>query len=421
MDILAQGLMVLTLLLMVVGKTPIYSTAIVGSVLAALVAGIPFAGGADVTITKLINGGLNPVIADMAGVLMFIGVMAKVGFLDVIIKGIMQFGRVVGGGPGVAVAGGLAAGVIGMLTGFTQPAITGVITGPAATKLGVDPSKAAGTISHAGTLGNFGGFTHPTTVTVVATTGVGFGMFNVVGVLVGLSLFVASFLRLKNDERKSNFKLSKEELAKIISEFETKDSHYSLTTALIPFIALFAGFVLGFPVFIVGLLSGLLCIFLAKIAFADGEKEMLEGVGKISTPLIATIGFLFMSGVIRSVGLSDLIGTAFEPLLTIAPVQTLLLVAAFAGFITQSNGASIAITLPFLQAVLAMDADPFACACAAAGGSAIMQYFLTGGPVAALATAIPVIPGSELKAANKFQRPSILAGLAFLFVLTFII
>lgn len=421
MEMIAQGIMVLTLLLMVVGKTPIYSTAIVGSVITAMVAGIPFAGGADTTITKLINGGLNPVIADMAGVLMFIGVMEKAGFLDVIIKGIMKFGRMVGGGPGVAAAGGIAAGVIGMLTGFTQPAITAVVTGPASLKLGVDKDKSAGIHSHAGTLGNFGGFTHPTQVTVVATTGIGFGLINVIGVLTGLSLFLFSFIRLKKEERQKNFQLSKDELAKIIKEFETKDEKVSLSTALIPFIVLFTGFVLGFPVFVVGLLSGLLCIALAKMSPAEGEKQMLDGVGRISTPLIATIGFLFMSGVLRAVGLADIIGTIFNPLLSVAPVQTLLLVSAFAGLITQSNGASIAITLPFLQAVLGMGADPFASACAAAGGSAIMQYFLTGGPVAALATVIPVIPGSELKAANKFQRPSILMALAFLFVLTFIL
>jgi hypothetical protein len=47
---------------------------------------------------------------------------------------------------------------------------------------------------------------------------------------------------------------------------------------------------------------------------------------------------------------------------------------------------------------------------AAGGGASTMQYFLTGGPVAALATVIPVIPGSDLKEANKFQRPSIFCG-----------
>lgn len=419
LEVIAQGVMVLTLLLMVIGKTPIYSTAIIGSTIAAVIAGIPFSGGVDVTISKLINSGLNPVIADMAGVLMFIGIMEHIGFLNVIIKGIIKLGRVLGGGPGVAAAGGIAAGIIGMLTGFTQPAITAVITGPASVKLGVDVNKSAGIHAHAGTLGNFGGFTHPTQVTVVATTGIGFGMINVVGVIVGLSLFAMSFFRLKRDERKRGFKLDTSELKKIVEDFEKNETGIKLPIAILPFIVLIVGFVLGYPVFLVGVISGLFSIALARFSYFDGEKAMLNGVGRIATPLVATIGFLFMSAVIKNVGLADLIGVIFDPFLSFAPIQTLLLISAFGGLITQSNGASIAITLPFLQAALGMGADPFALACAAAGGSAVMQYFLTGGPVAALATVIPVIEGSELKAANKFQRPSILFGLLVLFVLSF--
>ena len=419
LEIIAQGIMVLTLLLMVIGKTPIYSTAIIGSTIAAVVAGIPFSGGVDVTISKLVNSGLNPVIADMAGVLMFIGIMEHIGFLNVIIKGIIKLGRILGGGPGVAAAGGIAAGIIGMLTGFTQPAITAVITGPASVKLGVDMNKSAGIHAHAGTLGNYGGFTHPTQVTVVATTGIGFGMINVIGVLVGLSLFAMSFFRLKRDERKRGFKLDTSELQKIVADFEKNDTGIKLPVAILPFVVLILGFVLGYPVFLVGVISGLFSIVLAKFSYFEGEKAMLSGVGRIATPLVATIGFLFMSAVIKNIGLADLIGVIFNPFLSFAPIQTLLLISAFAGLITQSNGASIAITLPFLQAALGMGADPFALACVAAGGSAVMQYFLTGGPVAALATVIPVIEGSELKAANKFQRPSILFGLLVLFVLSF--
>ncbi|MGT0148929.1 hypothetical protein ACT691_00975 [Vibrio metschnikovii] len=40
----------------------------------------PVTGGADITILKMVNGSLHPVIADMAGVLLFIGVMEKTGF-----------------------------------------------------------------------------------------------------------------------------------------------------------------------------------------------------------------------------------------------------------------------------------------------------------------------------------------------------
>ena len=147
---------------------------------------------------------------------------------------------------------------------------------------------------------------------------------------------------------------------------------------------------------------------------------MLEGVGKIATPLVATIGFLFMSGVIKQIGLADLIGQIFTPMLTHAPIQSMLIVSALAGFVTQSNAASVAITIPFLQAALSLGtATPLSLAVMAAGGSAMMQYYLTGGPVAALATVIPVIPGSELKAANKFQRPNMLFGLLVLFILSF--
>ena len=110
------------------------------------------------------------------------------------------------------------------------------------------------------------------------------------------------------------------------------------------------------------------------------------------------------------------------PILQTAPLQTMLFVSALSGFVTQSNAASVAITIHFLQAALGVDGvSTFGLAVMAAGGSAMMQYFLTGGPVAALATVIPVIPGSELKKSNKFQRPSMLFGLFVLFVLSFIL
>ena len=145
MLVAAQCIMVLTLLLMISGKTPLYTTAIVGSAISTLVAGFPITGGKGViSLMSLVNGGLNPVIADMTGILMFIGVMQASGFLDVIIRNIVKLGNKLGGGAGVATAGGIAAGVIGMLTGFTQPAITAVITGTASTKLGVDPHRSAG-------------------------------------------------------------------------------------------------------------------------------------------------------------------------------------------------------------------------------------------------------------------------------------
>jgi len=148
---------------------------------------------------------------------------------------------------------------------------------------------------------------------------------------------------------------------------------------------------------------------------------MMAGIHRISTPLFATVAFLFMSAVINHIGLVDLVADRLEPALNAAPILIMLLVSAVAGFITQSNGASAAIVVPFLAVVLASGADPFSAAVAAAGGTAIMQYFLTGGPVAALSTVIPVIPGSELKAANRFQRPAILGTLGVLTIIVLIL
>lgn len=418
---LAQILMVLTLILMITGRTPIYLTAILGSSIAALVAGFPLVGKEEITIVKMINSGLNPVIADMTGVLMFIGIMQAAGFLDVIIRDIIRFGRNLGGGPGVAAAGGIAAGCVGALTGFTQPVITAVITGPASVRLGVEPSKSAGLHAHAGHLGNLGGFTHPTQVAIIAAAGISFGLFNVLGAVIALSVFAASVLRLKIAERRAGQRLSDTEMADIIAEFEKKDYAASSRQAFAPFGVLVVGFVLGFPIFLVGIIAAVFAIYLSKFDLKKAETEMLTAVGKIATPLVATIGFLYMSTVIRNVGLVQVISDLINPVLTVAPIQIMLVVAALTALMTQSYGASAAIILPFLQVVLKTGADPFAAALAAAAGGAITQYFLTGGPVAALATVIPVIPGSELKTANRFQRPSILAGLGVAFVITFLL
>mgnify|MGYP000750869665 CR=1 FL=1 len=65
----------------------------------------------------------------MAGVLFFIGIMEKSGFLKSIIKTVMTASMKVGKGPGIVAAGSLVAGIIGALTGFTQPAVTAVVTG----------------------------------------------------------------------------------------------------------------------------------------------------------------------------------------------------------------------------------------------------------------------------------------------------
>lgn len=419
--LLPQILMAATLVLMISGRTPLYLTAIVGSFLTAMVAGFPMTGGDGPSVTSLINGGLNPVIADMAGVLMFIGVMERVGFLDVIIRNIIKVGRRLGGGAGVATAGGVAAGFIGMLTGFTQPAITAVLTGAASSKLGVNPSKSAGVHAHAGHLGNFGGFTHPTQVAVVAITGIGFGMINIYGVLISLAIFGFSFMRLRKETAK-NGPLTEEEVNEIAREFESSEHDYAFWKTMMPFLVLMVGFVLGYPIFVVGVLSSIVTMILSCTDVSKAEGYMLNGVGRIATPLVATIGFLFMSSVINNIGMADTIADMFRPLLAVAPLQTMLIVAGLASFITQSNGASAAISIPFLQAVMTAvpEASPLGLAVMAAGGGAVMQYYLTGGPVAALATVIPVIKGAELKEANLFQRPAMLFGMLLLLLLSFV-
>ena len=194
---IAQILMVATLLLMITGKTPIC-----GATISALVAGFPITGKEGMTIAKMVSSGLNPVIADMTGILLFIGIMQATGFMDVIIRDIVRVGNKLGGGTGVCTAGGIAAGVIGALTGFTQPVITAVITGPAAVRLGVDPNKCAGIQAHAGHIGNLAGFTHPTQVALIATAGISFGLFNVLGLIACLAIFLVSAIRCNADMRR---------------------------------------------------------------------------------------------------------------------------------------------------------------------------------------------------------------------------
>ena len=417
--LVAQILMCLTLLLMVIGKTPIYLTALVGAAVSAIAAGFPLAGKADITVAKLVNNGLNPVIADMTGVLMLVGIMEATGFLDVIIRKIMSVGSKLGGAPGITAAGSLAAGCIGALTGFTQPVVTGAITGPAAVRLGMDPNKTAGLAAHAGHFGNFAGFTHPTQVAVVATAAIGFGAINVVGAIVGLSIIMFSCVRLMIEMKRNATEVS-EATKREVAEFIAGKGTVSFTIAVIPFIVFIAGFVLGFPVFLVGAVAAILTAILAKVTMAASEAMMIKGLEKIATPLLATISFLFMSAVLNKIGLVNVISEVMAPAVSVAPIQTMLLVSAVAGFFTQSNAAAVAIDVPFLQVVLAAGADPLTAACAAAGGSAVMQYYLTGGPVAALSTVIPVIKGSNLKDANKFQRPAMWFGLLVLFVITLI-
>lgn len=321
---IAQIIMALTLLLMITGKTPIYITAICGATISALVAGFPVAGAEGMTISKMVISGLNPVIADMTGILLFIGIMQATGFMDVIIRDIVRIGNKIGGGTGVCTAGGIAAGVIGALTGFTQPVITAVITGPAAVRLGVDPNKCAGIQAHAGHIGNLAGFTHPTQVALIATAGISFGLFNVLGLIACLAIFAVSAVRCNADMRRRGVQITPEERAKIMAQIESREYATSSVNAFLPFVILLVGFIAGFPVFLVGLAAAIVCMVLAKVPARLGEEQMMKGVSLIATPIVATIGFLFMSTVIKQIGLVQTMSDAVGPVLSVSPVLILL-------------------------------------------------------------------------------------------------
>lgn len=265
------------------------------------------------------------------------------------------------------------------------------------------------------------GFTHPTQVALVATAGISFGLFNVLGLIACLTIFLVSAIRCNADMRRRGVVITKEEQARIMAEIENREYSTTSLRAFLPFLVLFIGFVAGFPVFLVGLASAIVCMLLSGKPMREAEAAMLKGVSLIATPIVATIGFLFMSTVIKQVGLVQTMSDAVGPVLSVAPVLILFGVAFLTGFLTQSYAASVSVLVPFLQVVLQTGADPFAACFAAASGASLIQYFLTGGPVAALATVIPVIPGSDLKTANAFQRPSILAGCAMAFLITVIL
>ncbi|MDO5727847.1 MAG: SLC13 family permease [Bowdeniella nasicola] len=419
MLVLAQILMGLTLILMVSGRTPLYSTAIVGSTIAALVAGIPITLEEGTSIKSLVLGGLNPVIADMAGVLIFIGAMEAAGYLDVLVHAIIRQGNRFGRGPGVAAAGGIGAGLIGAFTGFTQPAITAAVTGPASVKLGADPDKSAGTHAHAGHLGNFAGFTHPTLLAVIALVGIKFGWINAIGLATSLVIFAVSFIRMRKTDTSAT---TADDAAAALAQFARQEGEPPVWVVCIPFLLLVVGFALGYPVFALGFVVSIIVMAMARINPFRTEAQMLTSVERVAVPLIATVGFLYMSGVIGEIGITELMAGWLEPLIEAAPILTLALISAIAGTLTQSNSASAAIILPMVTLVQAhADVNALALATAACGPTAIMQYFLTGGPVAALATTIPVVPGSDLKRANKFQRPSQLIGLVFVTVVAVIL
>ena len=160
------------------------------------------------------------------------------------------------------------------------------------------------------------------------------GTVQLVGAIAALTIFAVRYVRMSRSMKAAGTALSTEAMEKIAAEYEKNDSGISPTTAFIPFIVLVVGFALpplltgkSIPVFLVSIASGLVNIFLAKMNAKAGEVSMLEGVDKIATPIAATVGFLFMSSVIREVGLTKTLSEFVQPLLNISPLFLMWLVA----------------------------------------------------------------------------------------------
>ena len=360
---------------------------------------------------------MHSVIVDMLGVLLFIGIMQKCGYMEVIIWNIMDFGRRYGGAPGIATAAGLAAALLGALTAFTQPVITATIAGPAAVKLGLSPNKTAGIISMANTVANTCGFTHPTVLAILAITGVHFGMINVWAFLGSIWIYVFCYWRARKEMIAEGLPLKPEGA----SLEALPEGSPSFKKAIFPFLVLCVAFFAGVPVFLVGMGTGILNTIMEKMSLNDGEKAMISGVAQISIPIVAIISLMFMSNVINRIGLVTTLAEYVQPFLAMAPVQILFFISFMAGLVTQSCAASAAIVLPFTQIVINMGVDPLATSFAAITGCAIMQLFLTGGALTALPVVAGVIPGTVQKVANRWQRPAMLVGAGVCFLLTFVL
>lgn len=414
----AQIIMVLTLLVMIFGIAPLYLTAVIGTALAAIAAGYQIMGNSPDSISKLLVAAMNPVLIDMLGVLLFIGIMQTTGFMDVIIYKIMEVGRKKGGAPGIATAAGLAAALLGALTAFTQPVIMATIAGPAAVRLGLTPNKTSGIISMANTVSNSSGFTHPTMLAILGITGVHFGVINLWGFIGSIGIYIFAYYRAKKEMIRDGIEIRTEDEE---DDLKLPENAPSFGKAIFPFLFLCVAFFAGFPVFLVGVVSSIIVIVMAKMSLQDGEKGMISGVAQIAIPITAIISLMFMSTVISKIGLVDLIAQYVRPYFAFAPIQILFVISCLAGLITQSNAASAPIVLPFVQILMGMGADPMAVSFAAITGCAIMQLFLTGGALTALPVVAGVIPGTNQKLANRWQRPAMLVGVAVCFVLTFIV
>ncbi len=413
----AQIIMVLTVVVMITGIAPLYITAVVGGVASALAAGFPLTGADPNAISKILIASMHSVIVDMLGVLLFIGIMQKCGYMDVIIWNIMDFGRRYGGAPGIATAAGLAAALLGALTAFTQPVITATVAGPAAVKLGLSPNKTAGIISMANTVANTCGFTHPTMLAILAITGVHFGMINVWAFIGSIWIYVFCYWRARKEMLAEGLPLKPEGA----SLEALPEGSPSFKKAIFPFLVLCVAFFAGVPVFLVGMGTGILITLMEKMTLNDGEKAMISGVAQISIPIVAIISLMFMSNVINRIGLVTTLAAYVQPFLSMAPVQILFFISFMAGLVTQSCAAAAAIVLPFTQIVINMGVDPLATSFAAITGCAIMQLFLTGGALTALPVVAGVIPGTVQKVANRWQRPAMLVGAGVCFLLTFVL
>jgi H+/citrate symporter len=415
---LAQIIMVLTLLVMILGIAPLYLTAAIGATLAAVAAGYQIIGNAPDSVARLLVTAMHPVIIDMLGVLLFIGIMQAAGFMDVIIYKIMEVGRKKGGAPGIATAAGLAAALLGALTAFTQPVITATIAGPAAVRLGLSPNKTSGIISLAATVSNSCGFTHPTMLAILGITGVQFGLINAWGFVGSIGIYIFVYYRAKREMISEGIEIRTDDDGE---ELKLPENAPSFIKAIIPFLFLCVAFFAGFPVFLVGVVSSILVIVMANMGLQEGERGMISGVAQIAIPITAIISLMFMSTVIAKIGLVDLLAQYVEPFISFAPIQILFIISCLAGLITQSNAASAPIVLPFVQILIGMGFDPMAVSFAGIIGCSIMQLFLTGGALTALPVVAGVIDGTNQKLANRWQRPAMLVGVAVSFVLTFIV
>ncbi len=237
-------------------------------------------------------------------------------------------------------------------------------------------------------------------------------MVNVWGLVVAAAVMSIAWYRMRTHVRKEDLlkKMSAEEIKQLLDKFnKDKKANVSSWIAFTPFIILIVAASSGAPIFIVCFFCALLTSLLARRDLQKSQGEMIEGVRMIAVPFIATIVFLFMSGVIKNTGFVDTIAKFFEPLLAYSPELLMFLISIITGIITQSLAASSAILLPFLSVVLTAGADPMASSVAAIAGQywSVLPDRRSG---FRLKYCDPCVPGSDLVKANLFQRPNYLFG-----------